>query len=156
MNVTWIVVADGVQACSYQYHGPNRPFSVVEGSQLQHVNEPTRNLVSSRPGRAHGSGSSSPRSAMEPSTDAHRHEKKVFARELAGFLEQRIDEFDDLIIAAPAKMLGDINQSSSNRIQQKVRHKLDKQLTKVPAQDLPKYFESVLNIAGSLTPRTPF
>jgi protein required for attachment to host cells len=156
MNVTWIVVADGVQACSYQYQGPNRPFSVVEGSQLQHLNEPTRNLVSSRPGRAHGSGASSPRSALEPSSDAHRREKEIFARELGNFLERRIDEFDDLIIAAPAKMLGDFHQSTSHRVLQKVRHQVGKELTKVPPQDLPKYFESVLNIAGSLTPRTPF
>jgi protein required for attachment to host cells len=155
VNTTWIVIADGAQACSYQYQGPYQPLSVVEGSQLRHVNEPTRNLVSSRPGRAHGYGSSSPRSAVEPSTDAHRHQKAVFARELGNFLEQHINEFDDLIIAAPAKVLGDIRHLAPRRVLQKVRHELDKELTKIPPQELPKYFDSVLNIAGSLSPRIP-
>jgi Protein required for attachment to host cells len=152
MNTTWIVVADGTKACSYEYQGPSRPLNLVAGSQLQHLNEPSRNLVSSGPGRRSNFGTGQT-SSMDPSSDPQRHEKAVFARKVGSFLEQRIEEFDDLVLVAPAKVLGDLRQMAPPRVLQKVSRELSKELTNLPAQELPRHLESVLNIDGNANPR---
>ena len=151
MNTTWIVVADGTKACSYQYRGPNRALAVVEGSQLQHVNEPARNLVTSPPGRLFDNGPNQ-RSALE-TTDPKRHEKEVFARRVGSFLEQRIEEFDDLVLVAPAKMLGDLRQIVPQRVMKKVTQELDKELANLPPQELPRHLTTVLNIDANANER---
>jgi protein required for attachment to host cells len=73
-----------------------------------------RDLSADRPGRSfdsHGQG----RHAMEPETDAKRHEAEVFAKQVADRIERaRIeDEFDELVLIAAPEFLGLLRKSLS-------------------------------------------
>src|SRR5690606_19401919 len=107
---------------------------------------PSRNLVTSGPGRRHNYGTGGQTSSMNQQTDPKRHEKAVFAREVGSFLEQHIEEFDDLVLVAPAQVLGDFRQTAPERVLEKVSIELNKELANVPAQELPKHLGCVLNM----------
>lgn len=143
MRETWIVIADGAKATIYAFQGPVHPLKKLK--TLEHINEPARELVSSERGRMYDKGPGG-RSAMAPATDPHEHEKQVFAREIATYLEAEVAHYDRLILAAAPKMLGDIRQHLPDKVKNKIRDELDKDLTNIREQDLPEHLQPVLNI----------
>lgn len=145
MNRKWIMIADGAKAGVYAYQGPHNKLAPVDGGRLQHVNEPSRELVTTKRGRMPDNGPGQ-RSALERPTDPHEHEKHIFARELAAFLEERLDEFDTLIIAASPNVLGDLRQLLPDTVKAKISAELDKDLTNIPEPELPQHLQDVLNI----------
>jgi protein required for attachment to host cells len=144
-NNTWILIADGAKAMVYQYNGPNNKLSLVEGGELNHVNELSQDLVTTKRGRMHDNGQGQ-RSALERHTDPHEHEKYVFAKEITAFLKEKENALDRLIIAAAPKFLGDLRQLLSDNIKNKISAELDKDLTNVPVRGLPEHLQGVLNI----------
>lgn len=145
MKTTWIVIADGAKADFYAYEGPTRPLKLIEDGQLSHINEPSRELVTTERGRMKGN-SLGQRSAIERSTDPHEYEKFKFAREISAFLSQREQEVDCLVIAAAPRMLGDLRRLLPDAVQAKVTAELSSNLTNIPLQELPRHLQSVLNI----------
>lgn len=146
MNRKWIMIADGAKASFYSYEGPHNKLAPVDGGCLQHVNKPSRELVTTKRGRMPDNGPGQC-SALERPTDPHEHEKYLFARKLAAFLEKRLDEFDMLIIAASPNVLGDIRQLLPETVKAKVSSELNKNLTNIPPTELPRHLQDVLNIA---------
>lgn len=157
MKQTWIVVADGAAARILAYQGPRNPLKPVE--EFTHINEPSRELVTNKRGRVFQSADNTrfnmtdtARSAMENPTDPHEHEKQVFAREIAEFLEENRKAFDRLILAAAPKVLGDLRTLLTEEIRAGISAELDKDLTKIADEDLPEHLQEVLNITPH--PRT--
>lgn len=149
MKTTWIMVADGTKAHIYLYRGPNHPLERIPGGVFTHINKPSRELARSDRGRTMervlytGIGRLS---AYERPTDPHTYEKYLFAKELVAFLEEQADSFDRLIIAAAPKVLGDLRHLLPDPVREKVSAELHKDLTNTPEQDLPRHFQTVLNI----------
>lgn len=145
LTPTWIVIADSAQADIYKYQGPNNKLAKVKNGHLEHINQKSQDLVSDDRGRVFSRGGVG-RSAMSRTTDPHQHEKHKFALEIKRFLQKNNSRFDRLIISSPPKLLGDLRKSIPNNIKSKITAEIDKDLTKVPANDLPDYLEDFINI----------
>ena len=65
---------------------------------------------------------------MEPDTALKRAELRRFVHELAGELEASAGTFDDLIIVAGPRMLGEIRQALTDRVAATVRKEIGKDL----------------------------
>lgn len=143
MPTTWALIADACKANIFQYQGPNNPLKLIHS--MEHKNKLTRDLVSSERGRTSGPGNGQ-RAAMEPTTDPHEHEKAVFARELSQYLEKHVEGIDRLVVAAAPKFLGELRLKISKRVNARIDGVLDKDLTNIPENELPKHLSAVLNI----------
>ena len=147
-NNTLILIADGAKAVIYKYNGPNNKLAPIKGGKLSHVNELSQDLVTTKRGRMPDNGAGQC-SALERPTDPHEHEKHVFAKEIADFVNGKEPSFDRLIIAAAPKVLGDLRQLLSTNVKNKVSAELDKDLTHIPLIELPEHLQDVLNINKS-------
>lgn len=153
---TWIAIADGARARFFSYQGVNAPLK-PEGV-LDHINEPTRELVTNKRGRVFHSADGT-RAAMAHPSDPHEQEKRNFAREVAESLNARAGEIERLILIAPPKMLGELRQLLSARIQEKVSDELDKDLTNIPDDAIAAHLQYVLHINArpqNLPESTPY
>jgi len=130
---TWIVVADGARARFFSFSEDrkklvsNRSADLVapESRQLSHE------LKSDKPGRGFGSSRSGVRHAFEPTHDYHKLEKHRFTALLAETLDAACGkrEFDDLVLVAPRRSLGELRGLLSKRVQGRLRRELAKDLT---------------------------
>jgi protein required for attachment to host cells len=78
------------------------------------------------------------RHAFEPSHDYHKLEKHRFMAALAGKLDEACAkrEFDDLIVVAPRRSLGELRSLLSKRVQGHIRQEVAKDLTNESASRL--------------------
>lgn len=142
---TWVVIANGGQAEVIQYQGPQAAFSAVPNGHFEQPNLPTREIMSDDRGRGFaGKGISSARGAMEWHTDAHQHEEFRFVSKVSSFLDEHVDDFDQLVIVAAPKALGTFRQKLSDNVQQKIRVELDKDFTNVPVRDIQMQLADVI------------
>jgi protein required for attachment to host cells len=134
---TWFVVADGASARILTRDADGGKFAVVEERDSPEARLRTRELVSDRPGRSHESGTTG-RHAMEAPSDPQRLKKQEFARELARAINLACAEgrFDDLVLVAPARTLGEIKRELDGTARAKLSAALTKDLTKVPLDHL--------------------
>lgn len=144
MSNVWIVVADGAKASIINYSTKTKQFESVSGGELSHVNKPTRDLVTGKRGRVFQSAGSG-RSAMEPPTDPHEHEKVVFAAEIVNELERREKEFDQLVLVAAPKTLGELRNKISKTIKNKVFEEIDKDLTNESSSQMEEHLRELID-----------
>ncbi|HXQ46197.1 MAG TPA: host attachment protein, partial [Caulobacteraceae bacterium] len=109
-----------------------------------HVHERSRDLGAERPGRSHESAGSV-RHGLQPREDLHRTEKRTFVDEVAAALNDASarDEFDRLILVAPAHALGELRQALDAPTRRKIAGELQKDLTHVPEADLAEHFTNL-------------
>lgn len=143
----WILVADGARARIAQNDGPQRGVTWAFDDDIEGENFPGRDFSDDRPGRSFdrlGQG----RHAMEPRSDPRRDAKRVFAHDVAAFLERHAAKgsYDRLIIAAPPQSLGDLREALSPSVRKVVSAELNKDLTHVPIGDLANHLGSVLDV----------
>lgn len=130
---TWIVVADGARA---RFFVPSddgrklvaaRPADMVAPRSRGHA----RDLESDRPGRSYASSRTGARHALEPAHDPHKLEKHKFAAALAEALDCACGrrEFDQLVLVAPRRSLGELRGLLSARVQRAVGMEIAKDLT---------------------------
>lgn len=146
-QTTWIAVADGSKASLFEFQGLQNAYKPVDGGHLTHTNKPTRDLVTTKRGRVFQSADGS-RSAMEHRTDPHEHEKNVFAREVAAYLEDQQHRYDRLVLAAAPAMLGELRRCLDNQVRKKVCAELDKDLTNLSPADLLEHFNELIRYIG--------
>ena len=145
---TWIVVADGARA---RFFRPDEetaklvPAGVPDLVAPQSRQRP-RDLKSDKPGRSYSSSRSGVRHAFEPPHDYHKLEKHRFMATLATTLDTACSrrEFDDLVLVAPRRSLGELRGLLSKRVQGRVREEVAKDLTKEPAGRLRQRLGPVL------------
>jgi len=144
---TWYVVADGGSARILQRRDAP-PAHDAYDTHLEFdsasMHKHTRDLGASAPGRGHESANAA-RHAVEPRVDLHEAEKQSFVAEVAEVLNiaGTKDEFDRLILVAPAHALNDLEKGLDGPTRAKVAHKLQKDLTNVPNGALSSHFESL-------------
>jgi len=148
---TWYVVTDGGRARFLQKRDAPRAFAAA-GKAFDthrefvstHVHERSRDLGAERPGRSHESAGSV-RHGLQPREDLHRTEKRTFVDEVAAALNDASarDEFDRLILVAPAHALGELRQALDAPTRRKIAGELQKDLTHVPEADLAEHFTNL-------------
>jgi protein required for attachment to host cells len=79
---------------------------------------------------------------VRPREDLHRTEKRTFVDEVAAALNNANarDEFDRLILVAPAHALSELHQALDAPTRRKIAAQLQKDLTHVPEADLAEHF----------------
>lgn len=124
-----VLVSDGRRARLMRNRGtPVKPQLIVEHS-LERVNPATRDQGTDRPGRKHGTDGVS-RGAIEQ-TDWHQQEEQRFAAELADMLYLKVHagNYDELVVVAPPKMLGDLRKQFHPQVTKAVVGEVAKDLT---------------------------
>jgi protein required for attachment to host cells len=143
--ITWYVVADGGRARIVQKRARQgdrqEAFDTLREFVSADLHRATHELGAERPGRTRESATSA-RHAVQPRQDLHQAAKQNFAHEVAALLNEagQRDEFDTLVLVAPAHVLGDLRQALDEPTRRKVTAQLQKDLTKVPNADLAKHF----------------
>jgi protein required for attachment to host cells len=149
MPTTWILIADGARARVLEQQKDYAALEpAFEGEEFTGTTAQSRQIASDRPGRSFDSGGEG-RHAMEPPTDPQRHAKFEFARELAEHLEKAANErrFERLVLVAAPQALGDLRDLLPKAVRARVIAEIDKDLTKVPRQELGKHLAQALKLA---------
>ena len=130
---TWIVVADGARARFFAPSDDTKRLVPVGSADLvaPQSRQRTRDLKSDKPGRSYASSRSGVRHALEPPHDYHKLEKHRFTALLADALDAACGrrEFDQLVLVAPHRSLGELRTLISKRVQARVRQEIAKDLT---------------------------
>lgn len=146
----WVVVADGAKA---RFYTPNDKVSGFEatgpvialsrGARLR-----SRELKSDRPGRSVSSTRNGLRHAIEPKHDHHKLEKHRFTAALTEALDRALSDaaFDDLVIVAPRRSLGEIRILLPDHVKARVQGEVAKDFTRHSADELWKI------LAPTITP----
>lgn len=135
---TWIVVADGARARAFRLMDHGRELDPAWDYELAGSRQESRDIASDRPGRTFDRAGEG-RHAKEPPTDPARYEQERFARALTQKLDdaRKQNAFEELIIAAPPRFLGDLRAAMSDQLDQRVRGEINKDLSKLkPAEIL--------------------
>jgi protein required for attachment to host cells len=144
---TWIVVADGARAQIFVTKGPGTGLEAALPQALEADNRPSGQIARDRPGRTFDSAGVG-RHAVQPSTDPHRNSQITFAGDISKILEQqhRKNAFDQLIIIAAPKTLGDLRAAFAENIRKLVYAEIDKDLTKLTIHELAGRLGDVIRI----------
>ena len=144
---TWYVVTDGGRARILQKRDEHDAFDTRREFVSPDIHRHTHELGAERPGRTQESANSA-RHAVQPRGDLHRAGKRSFVDEVAKALNEANtrDEFDRLILVAPAHALGELNHALDAPTQRKIVAQLQKDLTNVPNADLAKHFTDLSHV----------
>ncbi len=137
---TLIVVADGARARFYSPSADARSLRASQGADLVSPESRmrARNLKSDKPGRGFSAGGNARRAAFEPPHDYQKLEKHRFTQELARLLDARAErrEYDQLVLVAPHRSLGELRKLLPKRVQQLVCREVAKDLTNITAASI--------------------
>jgi len=141
---TWCVITDGGRARILKKRKDRNIFDSYREFMSPAIHRPTRDLGTERPGRTFASANPA-RHAIQPRNDFHRAAKDAFVRKVAREinLANSADEFDLLILVAPAHALLTLEKTLNTLTRRKVAFKLQKDLTKVPDADLAAHFKGM-------------
>ncbi|HEY4202667.1 MAG TPA: host attachment protein [Devosiaceae bacterium] len=143
--VTWIVIADGTQACVFENAGPGKGMHPVDGLRMETEALQAREIMADRPGRSMSSVGQG-RSAMAYSSDPVEVRETRFVQSVADLLEVKRagGAFDRLILAAAPNALGDIRKAMTPAVKLTVMAEMPKDLTRLPKPELDRHFSDVL------------
>jgi protein required for attachment to host cells len=133
-----VLVGDGRKALFLRNRGTPREVELIVERELRQDNPPTREQGTDRPGRKYGIDGVS-RSAVDE-TDWHDRAEERFAVEIADTLYEmeHAQQFDELVVVAPPKMLGDLRAAFHPEVAQCVVAEVAKDLTTHPIPELAK------------------
>ncbi len=130
---TWIVVADGARARFLRAAEDGKGLLPARGADLiaPEGRRHTRDLVSDRPGRVDSTSRGGQRHSFEPTHDYHKLVKHRFTVSVADVLDKAClaKEFDELILVAPRRSLGELRKVLSKRVQKVVQQEIPKDFT---------------------------
>ncbi len=143
-HMTWIVIADGSRARILARRKSGKGFDIVSETASEAAHTPSREIWSDRPGQTQESAYSGHHS-IEPRHDPHEEQKLVFVRGLAAQLNRAAEEkrFDDLILFAPPRCLGELRDALDALVRSKIKAAAAKDLTKLPLGELPQHLEAL-------------
>jgi protein required for attachment to host cells len=134
---TWFIIADGGRArfVERDEQGAYRTVSSFVSTELK---ASSRDLATERPGRVHESATTA-RHAIEPKTDPKEAAKEDFVRYVADQVQSEQENFDDLVLVAPPRVLGQLRETLAKSVADAVTWDLAKDLTKVPDHELSEH-----------------
>lgn len=137
---TWVMVADGAHA---QLFVPDDEATTLVPAELPgltevEIHDYAKDTASDRPGRTFSSSSGGPRHAIEPHHDAHKMEKHKLAAAVAKALDHACGagQFQNLILIAPKRSVGELRSLLSERVQDRIVSVIPKDLTKASIPEL--------------------
>lgn len=150
-RVTWVLVADAAGARVLRADAVARRLELVRTFRHEEGRMKPGTLVTDRPGRSFDSSHAGGRHAMEPDTDLKRAELQRFVRELADELDAFAadDSFDDLVLVAGPRLLGELRRALPDRVAGRVRDTIGKDLGRLELPELMPHIEAVLWPAGA-------
>ena len=137
-NVTWIVVADSVQARVYGNDGPGRGiYRTLERDFTLDLPHKVGGIMSDREGRSAGFGGRD-RHAVSPRTGPRRHLEEEFMRRVAGELDRAAEAkyYDRLVLVAPPRALGMLRAGLGSHASALVSRELHKDFVHLPEPEL--------------------
>lgn len=144
-ETTWVLVADGAHAKILEYHNADGDLELLPDGEFSQPNLPSRDLITDKPSRGFvGTRAHEARGAIDLRTDPHEYEEFRFVRHLAQYLDEHVDQFDNLIVVAAPKALGTLRQKMSRNVQQKVYAQLDKDLAQRPLEEVRMQIENLI------------
>lgn len=157
LSKTWIVVADGARARFFEPDADQAKLVPIGGADLVAPSSrlQSRELKSDKPGRGLSAPGSTIRHAFEPPHDYHKLEKHRFMATVAAALDKACSRhaFDDLILVAPRRSLGELRGLLSKRVQVRVRHEVAKDLSSEPPGRLPDRLRPLLALRAGIPRR---
>jgi protein required for attachment to host cells len=135
----WYVIADGGRA-RFVERDEAGVFRTLSSFVSTELHKSTHEMGRDRPARVKESATPS-RHAVEPRRDLHEAAKEDFVRTVAAELAALHGEgkFDELVLVAPPRALGEFRDCLSKPTAKAVVKELDKDLTKVPDHELPSH-----------------
>jgi protein required for attachment to host cells len=145
---TWVLIADGARARIYEMEKPGAKLKPTKHEEVVGEHRYSRDIASDIQGRVFDSGGQG-RHAYEDPTDPHRHAKIEFAQEIAQLLEleRSRDSFQQLIVVAAPRTLGDLRHRFSDPLKKAIVAEVNKDLTKMPLPDLENQLADTLKAA---------
>jgi protein required for attachment to host cells len=134
-NQTLVLVMDGRKRLFLSNEGDGDFPRLREVGKAEDCNPPDRLQKSDAPGRT--SSASGRRSAYDE-TDFHREQEVEFARATAELLNRQAeaDEFQQLIVAADKRTLGELRAGFSAKLRQKLIGEVARDLVKHPIAEI--------------------
>ena len=144
---TWVVVADGAHARIFLNEGPGTGLMPALDHDLIGNRQPSHEMGSDRPGVSFSSAAPG-RHAMAPSTDPHEHAKHEFIRQVTKAIKEGLNEhaYEQLILVAPPKALGDLRAGIDPQAAKLVKAELHKDLTHLTPYQLGEHLQDVLKV----------
>jgi protein required for attachment to host cells len=132
---TWILVADAGRARVLERLGRDGTPTLV--SDLAHPMAKTSDVARDSLPRTFDSVGKG-RHAIQPKSDPHRADKAAFAGDLAAMLDDAVQakSFDELIIIAPAQMVGDLRDALSDHVKAVLRKEVLLDLAHAPIGEI--------------------
>lgn len=148
---TWVLVSDGARARVLESDGSTTGLRPALNFDYAASHAPSRDFGSDRPGRGQGAGGpsgSTAQHAKSSKVDWHRYEKHLFAGQLADELEaaMRKSAFDDLVLVAPPKALGELRMALTADVKGHVIGELCKDLTHLSIHELGPHLEGTVQL----------
>ncbi len=136
-NKTWILVADAGRARVLAQRTRSSDLVLVDGMDLTHPNPKSSVMGSDSLPRTFDSVGPG-RHAIEPRSDPHRAEKRNFAKELSGLLDDGLAAaaYDQVFIIAPPRMMGDLHEFLSDKVKHAVVGELLLDLAHAPIGEI--------------------
>lgn len=139
---TWILVADGARARILETEGPGTGLRAALNFQFAEPHASSHEMGTERLGRTNTPGTGQPH-AVEPKHDWHTFQKHLFAAHVAEALDKAKDAFDDLVLVAPPKALGELRKALSHAIKTRVKGELDKDLTHLTIHEMADHLSGI-------------
>ncbi len=145
---TWVVVADSARARFFREDEQSSKLVSTGDLVAPQSRQRPRDLKSDKPGRSFSSSRSGVRHAFEPPHDYHKLEKHRFMAILADALDEACGrrDFDDLILVAPRRSLGELRGMLSKRVQGRLRSEVAKDLSDESASRLRRRLAPLLDV----------
>ena len=140
---TWILVADGARARILLHDG--KEIQPIALKSYEGDRRPSREIGSDKPGRVFESADGS-RHSYAPRVDWHTFEKHLFARRMVGVLKDasKRDSFDELILVAPPKALGELRAALGRDLQKRLRGEVAKDLTNLSDYEVAQHLAGLV------------
>jgi protein required for attachment to host cells len=139
-----ILIADGSRAAAFETPRLGGPMELVWQVDSEDARRPTREVGVERPGRVQESANDG-RHAMSPRVDWHRQAEDAFLRDVVTRLgdDHAAAPFDALALIAAPRALGVLRAQLPPALAALVRHEFAKDLTKIPASELPAHLAAL-------------
>ncbi|MBY0462607.1 MAG: host attachment protein [Alphaproteobacteria bacterium] len=136
MKKQWVLVADGSRAKILKREN----HSLIHAFPTYHAADMVSPLDkdSKRLGRVKESHETL-KHTHSPHQDYKDAGKKEFVRKISGIINGNLNEYDHLVLIAPAERLGEIRGYLQGSVKEKITREINKDLVKAPLEEVYRY-----------------
>jgi protein required for attachment to host cells len=145
---TLVAIFDSAHVRFFEYKANGKLVSILQdvSSGLHHDK---KDIEADRPGRTISAGGQ--HHALEPHHDPRKMEKHDFVRSIAQAIDEALERhaFGRLVVAAPARSIGEFRSVASAKVLKSVWHEVPKELANLSEADLEAHLMPVLHSLAS-------